>query len=396
MVFKPDCFEKSYKLAFTVRFMVENKSGGIFHIILVNGIRILLVLAYISALIESRRLLLVMSVMGFVLTFIPNLAEYYYGKKIPALFELLVLAFIYGVLFLGEVRGLFGGLVWWDIVLNLVASIALGLISLTVIYSLFEDEVSSSNALLIAILAFSFTVSMGTLWELFEFGMDHIFAFNFQDKNLTDTMRDLLTDTIGALIISSIGYYFLRKGKKIILSTFIQNFISTKFPVLGKRPKKITQINRLIKVGEKKDVEFKSTIRINLHTNEIDKKMEHSALKTIVAFLNSSGGILLLGVSDDKKILGIEKDGFENSDKYQLHLSNLIKKRVGKEFSGNVDMDIVEVESGKNVLRVRCSRSRNPAFLKEDNDEEFYVRHGPSSIKISGREMIEYIRHNFK
>ena len=65
---------------------------------------------------------------------------------------------------------------------------------------------------------------------------------------------------------------------------------------------------RLIKRGENEKIEFKSTLRINLHTKEQDKKVENSVLKTIVAFLNSEGGTLLIGVSDCGEIIGIEKD----------------------------------------------------------------------------------------
>ena len=62
--------------------------------------------------------------------------------------------------------------------------------------------------------------------------------------------------------------------------------------------------------GETTRVEFKSTLRVNLHTGQVDKKMEHSCLKTIAAFLNSHGGHLVVGINDSGVVLGVDQDGF--------------------------------------------------------------------------------------
>ena len=49
--------------------------------------------------------------------------------------------------------------------------------------------------------------------------------------------------------------------------------------------------------------------------------MTHAALKTIAAFLNTEGGDLLIGVDDDRRVLGIEHDRLENDDKFLRHLA---------------------------------------------------------------------------
>ena len=54
--------------------------------------------------------------------------------------------------------------------------------------------------------------------------------------------------------------------------------------------------------GETEGVEFKSTLRTNLHTGQPDEKMQMAALKTIAAFLNAGGGTLLIGVADDGSV----------------------------------------------------------------------------------------------
>ncbi|MDZ7796166.1 MAG: putative DNA binding domain-containing protein [Candidatus Marinimicrobia bacterium] len=81
--------------------------------------------------------------------------------------------------------------------------------------------------------------------------------------------------------------------------------------------------------GESEEIEFKSTLRTNLHTNNKDPRMEYTVLRTIAGFLNTNGGRLIIGVSDDGEPIGLEVDGFPNEDKMTLHLVNIIKSRMG-------------------------------------------------------------------
>ena len=62
--------------------------------------------------------------------------------------------------------------------------------------------------LLLATMAFSFAVSIGTLWEIFEFGMDILFGLSMQKSGVIDMMGDLIVDAIGA----GAGYWYLKRG----------------------------------------------------------------------------------------------------------------------------------------------------------------------------------------
>ena len=84
----------------------------------------------------------------------------------------------------------------------------------------------------------------------------------------------------------------------------------------------------LIEGGESTTVEFKSTLRTNLHTNKQDKEIEHEVLKTLAGFLNTDGGTLVIGVADDGTPVGIEADKFPSEDKMYLHLVNIMKSRT--------------------------------------------------------------------
>ena len=145
--------------------------------------------------------------------------------------------------------------------------------------------------------------------------------------------------------------------------------------------------------GESSRIEFKSTVRQNLRTGKPGKEIELAWLKAVVAFLNSEGGTLFLGVDDESKILGVANDGFENLDKLQLHLKNLIHQHIGPEFSRYINVIPVEVD-GHIVIMIECKPSKEPVFLKIGKNEEFYIRSGPSSVKLSPRQTISYVLHS--
>jgi hypothetical protein len=150
-------------------------------------------------------------------------------------------------------------------------------------------------------------------------------------------------------------------------------------------------IYRIIERGEGPEVEFKSTIRMNLHTKKPGKEIELSWLKGVAAFLNTDGGVLLLGVTDSGEITGLEQDVFENEDKCKLHFKNLIAQHVGAVLSKYIRFQIVPV-GDKTVGVVVCDRSAEPVFLKTNKSEAFYIRNGPSSDELPVSMALNYIK----
>jgi type I restriction enzyme R subunit len=153
--------------------------------------------------------------------------------------------------------------------------------------------------------------------------------------------------------------------------------------------------DEIVSRGEGDTTEFKSTLRVNLHTNEPDPQIEYAAMKTIAAFLNSrEGGILVIGVKDDGEALGVEADGFPNEDKMNLHLVNLIKARLGAASMLNIKPHFEDYK-GKRILIVDCLSSSSPVYLKNGNIEEFYIRAGASSAALPASEMTNYIQQRY-
>ena len=148
---------------------------------------------------------------------------------------------------------------------------------------------------------------------------------------------------------------------------------------------------RIIQSGESEKLEFKSTITTNIRTGENDKRMEKAVLKTIVAFLNTSGGILMIGVSDDGSIYGVDESAFDSRDKMNLHLTHMISARIGDQFFPYISFRTIDMDDGKAIIRVDCSKCKKPVFLTDGKVEEFYVRSGPSSIELTGSNLVNYI-----
>ena len=72
----------------------------------------------------------------------------------------------------------------------------------------------SKSPFLIAALTFSFAVTFGVIWEIFEFAMDQNFGTNMQKNGLSDTMWDLIVDSVGALLTSIAAYFFVRNKER--------------------------------------------------------------------------------------------------------------------------------------------------------------------------------------
>jgi ATP-dependent Lon protease len=156
----------------------------------------------------------------------------------------------------------------------------------------------------------------------------------------------------------------------------------------------VLTVEQLIQQGENNRLEFKSTLRWNIHAQKDDPVIEQAVLKTVAAFLNSEGGTLLVGVDDDGNVIGIELDHFPNEDKYSLHFANLVNNKFGKQFIDYINWGLSEVQ-GQKVFRIDCRRSPAPVFLKLGDRDELFVRSGPSTVPLSAREVLEYSKSHF-
>lgn len=148
--------------------------------------------------------------------------------------------------------------------------------------------------------------------------------------------------------------------------------------------------------GENEQIEYKSTLRINLYTDAKDERLEASVLKTLAGFLNRDGGTLYIGVSDDGTPIGIQADRFESEDRMNLHLGNLIKSQMGPITMANMRI-FFETHQGNRVMKIVCKPASAPVYVKDKNGkvERFFVRMGSSTDELATSQIQGYIKHRF-
>ena len=133
--------------------------------------------------------------------------------------------FVFSTLFLGEVFDFYDRFWWWDILLHGISAIGFGIIGFLFVFYLFEGDRYAAPPWALALIAFAFAVSIGTMWEIFEYGMDQIFGLNMQKSGLDDTMTDLIVDALGAFTGAISGFFWL-KGRQVGFAGMIDEFIA--------------------------------------------------------------------------------------------------------------------------------------------------------------------------
>ncbi len=198
------------------------------------SLQAILLIEAILAVFSQQWLTALITTSIIVITLFPFFMGKFLNVFIPPEFVLLSVIFIFASLFLGEVHGYYTRFWWWDIVLHTSSGFLLGIIGFLLVYILNETEKIDIHMKpgFVALFAFVFAVAIGALWEIFEFSMDSIFGMNMQKEmlgdptGLTDTMWDLIVDSLGALIIAVLGYGYIKKARnESFLERWIQAFI---------------------------------------------------------------------------------------------------------------------------------------------------------------------------
>ncbi|MBC8492308.1 MAG: DUF262 domain-containing protein [Chloroflexi bacterium] len=146
--------------------------------------------------------------------------------------------------------------------------------------------------------------------------------------------------------------------------------------------------------GENAALEYKSSMRWDLRTQQVNKALEKGITKTVAGFLNSEGGTLLIGVADDCTVLGIEHDlktiGRKDRDGYEQKLHQVLTVALGAEFSQYQHVSFEESE-GKTVCIIRVEPSPEPVYLMDKGAMEFYVRVGNTTRPLDMQAAHDYI-----
>lgn len=164
-------------------------------------------------------------------------------------------------------------------------------------------------------------------------------------------------------------------------------------------PSPALSLEEILSLPENEKLEFKSTLRWDLKWGKINKMLERSAMKTIAAFLNSQGGYLVLGIDDRRQAVGLDYDfaslGKPNPDGFEVHFSHLFHTMIGSQFRHHIRLTWHTI-ADKTCCLVSVSPSPTPAYLKQEEREEFFIRTGNGTTSLQFSEAAAYIDRRFK
>jgi len=237
----------------------ERRSSIIVYITL----RISIVICMISQLINGDLNNAFLCAMTLVLFILPEIIKHHFKMELPNLLETIIFIFIYASKILGEIYNFYGNIPHWDTMLHtingfLCAGIGFGLVDLLNRNS----KTTSMSPIFLAIVACSFSMMIGTCWEIYEYASDKLIRTDMQkdayvtnvstvklnpdglnksvhieeidhtiiydgdgkelavikdgylDIGINDTMKDLIVNLVGAVIFSTLGYFYILNREK--------------------------------------------------------------------------------------------------------------------------------------------------------------------------------------
>jgi uncharacterized membrane protein YjdF len=166
----------------------------------------------------------------FLLSLVPGFIRKKWSITLPDVSLKIYLIFVTCALLLGEIGRFFENVPWWDSALHLISGSLIGIIGFSLV-SLLNNQESESfklSPIFVALFVFCFSLAVGVLWEIVEFGIDAFAGSNMQRFKdnfgvgfvgraaLADTMKDFILNTIGATFISILGYIDLKRDLGLI------------------------------------------------------------------------------------------------------------------------------------------------------------------------------------
>lgn len=250
----------------------HNKAVVIVYFVL----RILVLMTMISQILNKNYENVYICLLTLILFMIPSFVERRLHIELPDTLEIVILVFIFAAEILGEIEAYYLTIPYWDTILHTVNGFLFAAIGFSVVSILNKDKkiAMQLSPFYMAITAFCFSMTIGILWEFFEWGMDGWFDLDMQkdtvvtklttvelnplgdntpymvksiqdvvlicdggtrkrvglggylDIGLHDTMIDLLVNFIGAVIFSLLGYFYVKtRGRGRIAGRFIPKVI---------------------------------------------------------------------------------------------------------------------------------------------------------------------------
>lgn len=159
---------------------------------------------------------------------------------LPQGFLAAIAVFVMASIYLGELHDFYDRFWWWDLVLHGGSAMGFGILGFLLVLMLFEGDRYAAPPWALGVLSFCLAITVGTLWEVFEFTMDSGFGFSMQKSGLPDTMGDLIVNAVGAALAALAGAAYLSRAEGWRLGGAFDSFVRanrTRFrKLMSRRP----------------------------------------------------------------------------------------------------------------------------------------------------------------
>lgn len=194
-------------------------------LVLLTAIRLFLAVEALVGVFQGNGIVIFVASSTLALTFLPQLVASRVRLRLPNSFLAAIAIFVLASIYLGELHDFYDRLWWWDLALHGSSAIGIGILGFLLIFMLFEGDRYAAPPWAIGMLSFCVAMTVGVLWEVFEFAMDELFGFNMQKTGLDDTMSDFIVNTIGATLGGLAGAAYQR-GRASGLGTAFDDFVA--------------------------------------------------------------------------------------------------------------------------------------------------------------------------
>lgn len=214
----------------------------------------------------------------------------------------------------------------------------------------------------------------------------------------------------GVFMLVALSAYWAEIYRNLAISHYV-SFTVLEFTGLGiiqiaiivvvvtKSVQEEQDIKDIIRTDEHERLEFKTTLRWDVKRDQVSKDLERGVMKTIAAFLNSKGGTLVIGVDDHSQIYGLQSDmaslAKQNHDGFENHFNNLFVAMIGPEFRQYVKLSFHYLDN-KSVSLVQVDQAHQPAYLKTEKGEDFFVRTGNATTSLKVSQVAPYISSQWR
>lgn len=212
---------------------------------------------------------------------------------------------------------------------------------------------------------------------------DHLISFQ---QNLSDIYNVLLPPRNVNIFLLNVAISVMGVVASTIIYRYKKRTTIKEFTT--------AQFFEIIQKGENEKVEFKSSLRYDYRQIKTDKNLEDVILKSIAGFLNGKGGILIIGVNDYGKILGLANDYWslkiKTKDGFEQRLMLIISNTFGKDICSKIHVTFHLIED-KEICCILIDRSKRPVYVRDNNQTTFFLRTGNTTNPLSTSETVDYL-----